>query len=177
MEGLRKTLKDLRMSGVLPKIWTRHLQNTSLVHYTAQTLLVYNMNIFGVYRKKKILVKLMYVCLNIASILLNAVVAVSYAVLCADCLCWMSLYSNAPWQVKCISASDCSLWHCLFLALCSTVCCVLWFHGKMCSKECCLFRCDSVLVGRNYPHMCGRFCCTFTILTLVWEHLASSKSS
>jgi len=45
------------------------------------------MNIFGVYRKKKILVKLMYVCLNIASILLNAVLVVSYAVLCADCLC------------------------------------------------------------------------------------------
>jgi len=40
MEGLRKTLKDLRMSVIRPKIWTRHLQNTSLDHHTAQTVLV-----------------------------------------------------------------------------------------------------------------------------------------
>jgi len=55
MEGLGKAFKDLRMSGILPKIWTRHLENTSLDHQTAQTLLVYNTNelIFGVYTKKK----------------------------------------------------------------------------------------------------------------------------
>jgi len=71
--------------------------------------------------------------------------------LSADCLCWMSLYSNVPWQVKRISASECALWHCLFLSLCSTRCCVLWLRGETCSRECCLFGCDSVLVGRNLP--------------------------
>jgi hypothetical protein len=75
MEGLRKTLKDLRMSGILPKIWTRHLQNTSLDHHTAQTVLVYNMNILGVYTKNKIWCSCS-TYMHITSILLNAAVAV-----------------------------------------------------------------------------------------------------
>ena len=76
MEVLRKTLKDFRMSGALPKIWTRHLQNTSIDHHTVQTLFVYIMNMFGVYTVFKILWSWSKY-MHIASILLNAVVAVS----------------------------------------------------------------------------------------------------
>jgi hypothetical protein len=37
------------------------------------------------------------------------------------------------------------------VSLCSAFCFVLWFHREMCNKECCLFGCDTVLVGRYLP--------------------------
>jgi len=99
--------------------------------------------------------------MHIASILLNAVVAVSnlshmpcfVQTAFVEWVCTVTYHDkwNVPWQVKRISASDCALWHYLFLSLCSTRCCVLRLRGEMCSKECCLFGCDSVLVGRNLP--------------------------
>jgi len=79
MEGLRKTLKDLRMTGILPKISNRHFQNTSLDNHTAKNYVgVKYKYIWGFYKEQNLVkLKYIYVHLNVTSILLNAVVAVS----------------------------------------------------------------------------------------------------
>jgi hypothetical protein len=143
------------------------------------------MIIFGVYTKNKICwscSKCIQVWTNIASILLTAVVAVSKLshMLCfrADCLLWMSLDSNAPWQVKHISASDWAMWHGLFLCHYAVHVAVFCDSLEKCvAKNAVCWDVRLWNLVESYQHLWGKFCCTITIVILVWEQLASSKSS
>jgi ABC-type Fe3+-siderophore transport system permease subunit len=79
--------------------------------------------------------KYIYARLNIASIVLNAVVALSRL---SHMLCFVqTAFAEWVWTVTHHDKWD------IFP--------LLWFHREMCSKECCLLGCDIVLVGRNLP--------------------------
>jgi hypothetical protein len=97
----------------------------------------------------------MYARLNIAGILLNAVVAVSklshmpcfVQTAFAECVCTVTHHTKSNvflhLTVLCDIACSCVTMQCVLL--CSVI------PQKMCSKECRLLRCDNVLVGRNLP--------------------------
>ena len=124
--------------------------------------------------------KYIYARLNIASILLNAVVAVFK-------LSHMLCFVQTAFSVWVCTVTHHDKWNVfllltvLFVIACFCVimqnmllCCVILWRN---CKECCLFGCDTLLVGRNLPTYMRKFCCTNIIVILGWEQLASSKSS
>ena len=90
----------------------------------------------------------------------------------------MSLCSNTPWQVKRISASNCAMWHCLFLCHYAVHVAVFCDSMEKCVVKCSVYWDVTLrMLVESCQHLWGKFCCTITILILVWEQLASPKSS
>jgi hypothetical protein len=138
------------------------------------------MNEFRVYTKNKILCS-WSTYMHIASILLNAAVAVSKLSHMPCCVQtafveWVcTVIHHDKWNVflllNVLFDTACSCHYAVHVAL---------FYDSV--EKCVVknFVCSDVTLCylvEIYQHMWGTFCCTLTILTLVWEQLASSKSS
>ena len=84
----------------------------------------------------------------------------------------MNLYSNTPGQMKYFSASDIAF-SCHYAVHIAVFCDSL----QMCSKELCLFRCDTVLFGRNLSVYVRNVLLHLQYSNPSMEELASSKCS